>query len=459
MAFSQKLVQKQSQTFAMTQQLGQAIALLEMSAPELAQYIEAQLAENPLLAEAETESSDDTATDTPTDEPPEGDLLAESQFPSAEYPTEGQSHGGVEHFADRSITLQEHLISQMNISFKEPQELMLAQFLLENLEPTGYWNGNLWELSQRLGCTPTGLEKILVRCQSFDPSGIFARSLKECLQIQLRDQNLLTPPMERLLENLDLLAKGELPKLCQIVKVDVETLKEMVRQVRHCSPKPGLVFENTLPQVVIPDLYIVKDTSSGEWRVELNEEVLPKLLIRQSYPMPTNDHELRQYLQTCQTKANWLLKALLQRRLHMLKVGQAILSYQKEFFEEGVLRLKPLTLRQIAEIVDVHESTVSRITQHKYIQSPRGTVPMKYFFSAVVHNTWTGEQQSALQIQHLLKKLIQEESAAAPLSDEQLVQRLSQENIAVARRTVAKYRDLMKIPSAFERKRLHAKGF
>lgn len=497
MAISQKIVQKQGQALAFTAQMRQAIELLELSNIDLQTYVNQQLLENPFLEGEQQEPGKETQS-TPEIEdpnPPQAtDEVVETISAKEELYQEMSSENydnvwssdrrlssrhdrdnsalydlqKFDHIADHGLTLRDHLLSQINTDIEGEQDRLIAFALLEALDETGYLTASLEKIAQTLGADHTDIERVLKQLKRCDPVGIFANSLRECLSLQLEDLGLLDKKAKSILEYIDLFADAKITDLLRKTGCSPQDLKKIIEQLRRLDPKPGLRFQHGLVQTLISDVFVYRERPTTPdlktpWIVALNSETLPKVLVTQDYKIRAGlnlkkDKELRKYYQERMGEANWLVRALDQRAQNILKVVEEIIHQQHGFFEKGVTALKPMNLRQVADAIGVHESTVSRITQNKYMNCPRGTFELRYFFSASITNAWTGEDQSALRIQHKIQELIRGESPKKPLSDDALVLKLSEHNLDIARRTISKYRELLKIPSSYERKRRYLRG-
>ncbi len=513
MALSPKLEIRQGQTLIMTPQLMQAIKLLQMSSLDLTSYVEAEMERNPLLERADGESggegneAGDAAADTDagaTARETEGDgewLSSELSDSSRDiasrldtdlgniYPDDpgtgreqpaggaelqprdawqtgigGGGGGGapagedynLEAFVASDVSLQQHLGDQMVLAVSDPVERMIAQVMIDNLDDAGYLRLDLDETAERMGVGRDRLEAILGILQTLEPTGVFARSLAECLKLQLQERNRYDPAMAALIENIDLLARHDYAGLRAACGVDDEDLREMIAELRALDPKPGSSFGETLIQPVVPDV-IVRPARDGGWSVELNSDTLPKVLVNQTYyasvSRQARDESEKSFLTECLQTANWLTKSLDQRARTILKVASEIVRQQDAFLTEGVQYLRPLNLRTIAEAISMHESTVSRVTSNKYMATPRGIFELKYFFSAAIPSSAGGDAHSAEAVRHRIKALIDAERADDVLSDDTLVKVLKEEGIDIARRTVAKYRESLRIPSSVQRRR------
>ncbi len=494
MALAPRLDLRQSQSLVMTPQLQQAIKLLALSSLEIEAFIAEEVERNPVL---ETGSSD-AAPDVPTEEfapalhdngeRASDDLLSgdgqgtsdalDVDF-SAEtfhHDTPSDSVGGADgmlglsgsaapggldgdgpdfdSFAARDISLREHLMAQAGSSLSGRQ-LFLVQQIIEHIEPTGYVGEDLMATAHRLGVPMAEMETALSELQRFDPTGVGARNLSECLAIQAREADRYDPCMAKLIDNLDLVAKGAFDQLKRMCRVDDEDLRDMLIELRGYDPKPGCRFESENTLAVTPDIFI---TPRGEgWAIELNSANLPRILINRSYVAELGqDKATKAWLSDCMADANWLIKAMDQRQRTIVKVATEIVKQQDGFFRKGVAHLRPLTLRQVADAIDMHESTVSRVTSNKYLHCGRGLFDLKYFFSSGVQSA-DGEGASAEAVKSHIKSLIDAEGEKI-LSDDTLVDLLTAKGFDIARRTVAKYREAMGIGSSVQRRRQKKMG-
>jgi RNA polymerase sigma-54 factor len=484
----------------MTPQLQQAIRLLALSNLEIEGFIAEEIAKNPLLESggqeeaplqtAEPEETSDRVDDTQTlaqfvdgggiagdapgaDDDYDGagsqrDADSASAFGSdGALGLSGTAGGGsgealdVANLGEAEISLHDHLRSQAGTAFRE-QDLLVAIQVIEQIDETGYLTGALMDIAQRLGIPQAKVEQVLAIVQTFEPSGVGARSLSECLAIQAREANRYDPAMARLIENLDYLAKGNLGALKRICGVDDEDLADMIRELRGYDPKPGCRFDRTERiEAVIPDVFVVRRGSG--WAIELNNATLPKLIVNRSYyhelTRGKQDKTCKAWLSECLVNANWLTKALDQRARTIIKVASEIVKRQEGFFREGVAQMKPLTLRTVAEAIGMHESTVSRVTSNKYLSCDRGLFELKYFFTSGIQSAEEGgEAVSAEAVKSQIKGLIAAEGPKDVLSDDQLVELLRKKGFDIARRTVAKYREGMGIGSSVQRRRQKSFG-
>ncbi len=505
MSIAARLHLRQTQSLVMTPQLQQAIKLLQLSNLDLVAYVEQELERNPLLERAEddredgaedpggadkdggeagdsedgiTDAADVAAADHVTREGEESldseseDLWAEAGplDPPESTAFENWGPGGgtfespvgdLENRAAGGITLREHLLGQINVDLTDPVDRLIARDLVDMIDESGYLVDDPAAVAARLGCEPARVEAVVARLQRLDPPGVFARDLAECLRIQLRERDRLDPAMAALLDNLELLGRRDVAALARICGVDREDLADMVAEIRSLDPKPGLAFDAAEAQPVVPDV-IMRSRNGGGWTVELNNEVLPRVLVNQRYyarvSRAARDPEELAYLSRQLQSANWLVRSLHQRATTILKVASEIVRQQHDFFLHGVQHLKPLVLRDIAAEVEMHESTVSRVTSNKYIATPRGVFELKYFFTSAIQASGGGDAHSAEAVKDRIRTLIEAESADDVLSDDRIVTILRKEGIDIARRTVAKYREAMGIPSSIRRRRERAAG-
>ncbi len=503
MALSAKLEMRQGQQLVMTPQLQQAIRLLQLSNMELVEFVDAELERNPLLEREEQtapgKSTDEGPADGPGDtsdtgseasdetwldlrkpvEDPAGGLDADfgnvfqeasSGEPEAAGAISGLGWAGVtqrmhsgssddqslEDYVANEVSLRDHLASQLPLMVSGPVELLIGQYLIDLIDEAGYIPPHLQSLADKLGAPIELVEGVLAKLQTFDPPGIFARSLAECLALQLKEQNRYDPLMAKLLANLDLLANRNLAALKKAVGADMEELADMIQEIKRLNPKPGLKFGSVQMQPVVPDV-IVRAASDGGWHVELNADTLPRVLINRTYytriSKTAANPKDKDYLLECFQTANWLVKSLDQRARTILRVAEQIIRQQDAFFMHGVQYLRPLNLKTIAEAISMHESTVSRVTSNKYIATPRGIFELKYFFTSAIASASDGEAHSSESVRYRIKQLIEGERTEDVLSDDQIVDRLKTEGVDIARRTVAKYREALRIPSSVQRRR------
>ena len=469
----------------MTPQLQQAIKLLQLTNLELAEFVEGQLEENPFLERDERAENDRNET-AKTEERADADATADVSTLDTDYSNvdadaapstdrmAGEAgagdwssvSGGRQQLSEdydaiaqaaADITLHDHLTKQLHMATRDERQLLVGATLIDLIDDGGYLRTDLGELSARLGLAERDIRKTLRLIQGFEPSGIGARTLAECLRLQLRDQDALTPQMDLFLENIHMLGTHDLPSLRRACKFTEDDLAAHIAAIRELNPKPGLAYGRDEVQVVIPDVY-VRESADGGWKVELNQETLPRVIANERYfaRMSSKDsgHETKTFLNEQMSNANWLVKSLDQRARTILKVTLQIVKHQDAFLVEGVSKLKPLNLKTIADAIEMHESTVSRVTSNKFIHTPRGTFELKYFFTAAIAARHGDQAYSAEAIRQRIKTLIEREVPDQPLSDDRLVELLAEENVDIARRTVAKYREALKIPSSVQRRRM-----
>ncbi len=502
MALTQRLEIRQSHALVMTPQLMQAIKLLQLSNLDLAAYVEGELERNPLLertGEAESGANGDgraaertalsvrqpaepdwvasngdrttaAARERPgveLDDVPPADSDAASSRSNGEAPGgysewAGAGPGGrdgdynLEAFVSSETTLADHLAQQLSLAVADPARRMIGQYLIDLVDEAGYLAGDLALVAERLGATPAEVGAVLTILQGFDPPGVCARNLNECLAIQLRERDRFDPAMQALVAHLDLLAKRDVAALRKLCGVSEEDLTDMIVEVRQLNPKPGLAFGSTLVQPIVPDVF-VRSASAGGFSVELNSDTLPKVLVNQVYhaevAKTAKSEKDKTYLADCLQSATWLIRALDQRARTILKVSTEIVRQQDAFFSHGVQYLRPLNLKTIADAIGMHESTVSRVTANKYMATSRGIFELKYFFTSAIASANGGDAHSAEAVRHRIRQLIDAERPDQVLSDDTIVEKLREAGIDIARRTVAKYREAMRIASSVQRRR------
>ena len=504
MALSQRLEFRQTQALVMTPQLMQAIKLLQLSSLDLAAYVEGELEKNPLLerdseeeapvsgeaTEAAPEpeaagASDDWIGETMDDSlgatsrssmeealgtelenvfPDDGgEKSAPAEAPPPAYSEwSGGSAGSadddynLEAFVSAETSLADHLAEQMALAITDPARRMIGQYLIDMVDEAGYLTGDLAGVAEKLGAPLAEVEAVLAVLQTLEPSGVCARNLTECLAIQLKERDRYDPAMQALVGHLDLLAKRDFAALRRLCGVSEEDLVDMIAEIRNLNPKPGLAFGSTAVQPIVPDV-LVRMAPDGSWQVELNSDTLPKVLINQRYyaqvSKGTRSDKDKSYIADCLQTATWLVRALDQRAKTILKVSSEIVRQQDAFFAKGVQHLRPLNLKTVADAISMHESTVSRVTANKYMATPRGIFELKYFFTSAIAAAGGGEAHSAEAVRHRIRQMIDDETAAHVLSDDTIVEKLREAGVDIARRTVAKYREAMRIPSSVQRRR------
>jgi RNA polymerase sigma-54 factor len=491
MAMTPRLEMRQGQALVMTPQLQQAIKLLQLSNVELTEFVEAELERNPLLERTEpeaqdkqTEASGDAeglsfddgaihaeATDADVrDLNPDlsaGELAEAGAAPLTDWSkaSSGKSFDdlpGIEETLASDLTLGEHLDAQLTQAGLDPVDRMIGGVLIDAVDDWGYMRADVREIADRIGAEEARVLAVLKLMQGFEPTGVMARDIPECLALQLKERGRFDPAMEKLLANLDLLAKGHIERLEHVCEVERDDLMDMIAEVRALTPKPGAGFGGGVVQSVAPDVY-VRGAPDGSWVVELNTDTMPRVLMNQRYYATVSKGAKREedkaFLSECAANASWLVKSLDQRAKTILKVSREIVRQQDGFFAYGVSQLRPLNLKTVAAAIEMHESTVSRVTSNKYISCPRGLFELKYFFTASISSSDGGEAHSAEAVRHQIKSLIDGEVPTEILSDDRIVEILREKGIDIARRTVAKYRESLRIPSSVERKRKLANGF
>ena len=466
---------RQKQSVVITAQLQQAISLLTMTNIELSAYLESQAEENPFL---DCEPPVETTTELPAVVEPvdmaKGEVAADGPIRDSDYdnqfetgvievgrgtkmgPRDDEGFDPLSLQATEDLSLYAHLTAEMlKIGFSAKDQL-IAQSLIDAVELSGWLGQTVADIAASLMVAETCVETVLLRLQEIEPAGLFARDLRDCLCLQAKDRGILSADFRVLLDNLALLAEGDLKRIRKLANVSPERMSEMLRQLRALDPKPGTQFSGRSDPIQPPDL-IVTRTPDG-WKVELNHSTLPAIRVRKGYAkqmMQTGRRDLpsSNFITERIASARWLDRAIAQRNETTIRVGAAIVHQQQDFFERGVAFLKPLVLRDVADAISMHESTISRVTANLMMATPQGTFRLKDFFSAAITMDGNDEGEAATAIRHKLKKLIDSEASENPLSDDTLVKILGGTGIRIARRTVAKYREKLNIPSSFERKR------
>jgi RNA polymerase sigma-54 factor len=494
LALGARLEVRQGQGLVITPQLQQAIKLLQLSGLELDAFVEAELERNPLLAREDRDSDVEVVALDPgaeatfaADRIPESgaearlDISHEAEASPGERATGDMaagedaggaidwsrtSGGGFESDGDLAqrlsgaATLRDHLFAQLSVSGLDGARLAAAGVLIDSVDEGGYLRCDLVETAERLGCDAPFLESILGVLQGFEPTGICARDVAECLRLQLIERDRLDPAMAALVDNLDLLARRDMAALRRVCGVDDEDLREMIAEIRGLTPRPGAAFGGEPTAPVTPDV-IIREGPGGLWNVELNSDTLPRLLVDRRYfarvSAGARTEAEKVFVSDCFSQANWLLKCLDQRARTILKVASEIVRQQDGFLAYGVSHLRPLNLRTVAEAIGMHESTVSRVTSNKFVSTPRGVFELKFFFTASISSTGDGEAHSAESVRHRIRQLIDAERPGDNVhSDDRIVEILKGSGVDIARRTVAKYRESMRIPSSTDRRRMLA---
>jgi RNA polymerase sigma-54 factor len=495
----QRLEIRQGQSLVMTPQLQQAIKLLQLSNIELAEYCEQELERNPLLDRDDRESApageapeaasentigeradeglaredfskasdlDEAAHDNMYDagepraklaEGPQTSSLTDWTTVKSGNAYEGED--GLESTITAEASLKDHLENQLSIAALLPEDRMILLALIDAVDETGYLRTDLMEIAIRLGCELEDVQAVLGVLHGFEPVGVGARDLAECLALQLKARDRLDPAMDALLTRLDLVARRDISQLTALCGVDAEDIADMISEIRTLNPKPGLAFGSEPVTPVVPDVF-VREGPDGGWLIELNSDTLPRLLVNNQYygtvSRTARDKDSKNYLADCLNNANWLVKSLDQRAKTIMKVASEIVRHQDAFLTHGVRHLRPLNLRIIADAISMHESTVSRVTSNKYIATPRGLFELKYFFTASIQAMNGAESHSAEAVRDRIREMIENEEPREILSDDRIVSLLTADGVNIARRTVAKYREALRIPSSVERRRLKA---
>jgi RNA polymerase sigma-54 factor len=494
LALGARLEIRQGQGLVITPQLQQAIKLLQLSNLELEAFIEGELERNPLLARDDAEGEGAPVADSASADQPAAEVSLDSEARaeldatydeaspgeratgdapeaaadvggSVDWSRAGAGGGGFDSPPDdfeatlsREQTLPEHLHDQVAVAGLTGVQAAIASVLIDGIDEAGYLRIELADVAERLGCSEAVVEEVLAVIHGFEPTGVGARDLRECLMLQLKERNRFDPAMDALLGNLQMLARRDLDALKRVCGVDEEDLREMIAELKALTPRPGAAFGGEPAQPVVPDVY-VREGAGGLWHVELNSDTLPRLLVDQRYhsrvsAAARSDQE-KTFVSDCMAQASWLVKSLDQRARTILKVSSEIVRQQDAFLAYGVEHLRPLNLKTVADAIGMHESTVSRVTSNKYIGTPRGVFEMKFFFTSAIQSTEGGEAHSAESVRHRIRQLIDAEASERDVhSDDRIVEILKEAGVDIARRTVAKYREAMRIPSSVERRRL-----
>lgn len=481
MVLAPKLEIKQSQSLKLTPQLRQAISLLQMNNVELSEFVEQELASNPILEREDDINSQDyddnnefQETETETEEflndwdeqshfdDFASDTCGYNSFENADWSDYRQAKAHIDaddnfdYISERvkaEKSLYDIIKEQIDLYFVSGSDRLLAAILFERLDPSGYFTADIGELAEKLKVSDERLQSILAKMKNFEPAGIFAQNLAECLKIQLRDGNRLSLAMEKLLDNLVLVADKKWNELEKICGCSLEQIMSMIKQIKELNPKPAADFAGEFNTNIIPDV-IVRRNARGEYHVELNQMTLPKLLINHRYYAEMKkDRKAARYLKDNMSKASFLIRAMHSRATSVLRIAEEIVLRQYQFLEYGVDKLRSMTLRDVAQALDLSESTVSRASANKYIATPSGTFEFKYFFSNAAGSYLGDDGTSTMVVKNKIKKIIEKENPKHIMSDEKIVELLENDGIKIARRTVAKYREALGIPTSAERKR------
>ncbi len=496
MALSARLNMRQSQSMVMTPQLLQSIRLLQLTHAELQLFVAEQVERNPLLevgdtapvsiavepvvdeavfdrretadaptAESMADTFDSSVENLYPDDPGRGDGPGTMHDKPGEAPMRGQGNGAetsesnwsIEDFATTARTLREIVAEQVPLALRHRGDRIIAMELADLLDERGYLEADLDDVAERLDCERADIEAVLGVLQTFDPPGIFARDLAECLRLQCARRDRLDPAMEALLANLPLLARRDFRALSRICAVDETDLIDMLEEIRRLDPHPGLAYAGSGNEGIVHDVDVFP-APDGSWHIELNDEVLPKVLVDRTYHATVTagrlDDEGKAFMSQCLQDANWLERALDQRATTILKVAAEIVRQQDAFLVHGVSRLRPMTMRSVADAISMHESTVSRVSANKYMLTPRGLFEFRYFFTVAITGTGPGsEDHSSESVRQRIREMIDAEVPSQVLSDDAIVERLATEGVEIARRTVAKYREAMGLSSSVQRRR------
>jgi RNA polymerase sigma-54 factor len=475
MAISQKLHTKLVQKLILTPSLQQAIKLLPMSTLELRDLLTQEMVENPMLEEVpveDTQAAEQQTTEEKPESKPEaqktdswddadyqyffGEYLDDGYRPKA--PQEVRELPPIENTLSTSSSLSDHLLWQLSLQSDAGTLREIGEAIIGNLNDDGYLVASLDELAAMGPWSIEQVEHALRVMQAFDPVGVAARDLQECMMLQLRHLGLEGTPAERIVtEHLRALQNHQIPEISRKLGMSIEDLKEHVEVIRHLDPKPGLRFNPTPSQYVTPDVFVEK--IDDEYIVFLNEDGLPQMRISPTYRRlldkdGNHGEETRAYVRDKFNAARWLIKSVQQRQNTIYKVARSIVNFQREFLDQGIEHLRPLVLRDVANDIGMHESTVSRVVTNKYMHTPQGVFEMKYFFHSGISSSH-GESVSSVTIKQRIKKIIESEDAKKPLSDSKIVSILQREGLVLARRTIAKYREELKIPTSNQRKVLY----
>ncbi|MEE2695009.1 MAG: RNA polymerase factor sigma-54 [Pseudomonadota bacterium] len=478
MQISQNLKLKQSQSLVMTPQLQQAIKLLQLNNLELTNLVNKELEENPFL-ENESNSLDDQENtneektndldesfengESVADEPQNDDYENRWDTDSSiEYTNQRNTSditnpgSVIEQTLTNTVSIKSILRGQAELEFENDKDRKISEILIDYIDENGWILEKMEEISNFSGFKLEDIHNVLKKMQTFEPNGVFARNLKECLKIQLRNNNQLDSEKEIIIENLELLGSGDLRGLQKLTNLKEESLRSQIKLIRSLNPKPGRKYDDEKDIISHPDVIVSKNNK--DWTVELNQGTLPKVTVNEEYAKEIEKLKCgesdKKFISESLNSARWLLKAIQQRNITTLKISSEIVNQQKLFFEKGKKFLKPMVLKDVAKKINMHESTVSRVTSDKLMLTPRGIFEMKLFFSASINSTNKGENHSAESVRESLKKLISNEPINNPLSDEMLVEKLQSEGIELARRTVAKYRELLNIPASSVRRKI-----
>ncbi|WP_245983656.1 RNA polymerase factor sigma-54 [Ammoniphilus oxalaticus] len=450
--------QEQSMKLAMTAELRQAIAILQLSAADLVDFIHQQMNENPALEPIHIEltSREDLSEHLSETNFEWSDYIrarAQGDYSASAVRSIDNEFDPLERVADQTQSLESELLGQLaGIQSLDARLQTVCACLVGNLDEKGYLDLTVEQLAVACQVELKEARKALGIVQSLEPHGIGARNLKECLMIQLSVKGMGESLAYQIVKNhIQALADGKMQQIATSLKVSLQQVQAAIDQIRDLDPRPGLRYERFISHYIIPDVFV--DRAANEWIISVNDRFAAHLKISENYrTISRQEQEVRHYMREKLRDARWLIKSIEQRNLTLYRVTEAIVHTQRSFFEKGVAFLKPMTLKEIAEVIGAHESTVSRATDHKYAQTPRGIFPLKYFFSSGV-STIRGEMTSSESVKAKLSAWIKKEDGSRPLSDQKLSDRLNAEGISISRRTVAKYREQLGILPSAKRKR------
>lgn len=456
MKLGYNLTLEQAQKLIMTPELRQAIELLQFTSLELNEYLEDKMEENPLLEMVEAKDNNEDIDEYSKDEIDWKEVI--ENYDDISYKPQNEKEKReytYENFVSYSPSLKEHLLFQLRLTLMSEKEIEIGEILVDYIDENGYFKGSTEQIGKELDVEMEVVERILGTIQTFDPLGVGARNLQECLSIQLKYKNIDDPNVYKIVDNyLEDIAQNRLSKISKELEIDLKNVQNICDLIRTLEPKPGRIYSGGNEEVkyIIPD--VILREINGEYFILLNDVTAPRLNINKYYReliTKSDNSNISTYLTEKLNSAMWIIKSIEQRRMTIYNVVNSILKFQKDFFAKGEKALKPLTLKEVAEDIDVHESTVSRATNGKYIQTPQGLFELKYFFSSGVSSN-KGDI-SATSIKAIMKDLIEKEDKRKPLSDQKIANILKEKGISISRRTVAKYRDELDIPSSTLRRR------
>lgn len=445
---TQNLRQEIKQSLKLNANLTQSIKALQLSSEELEEFIEEKILENPFLERSDTTIIEENNYTN----------ISEGRANTRNYES---SNDDSFKFIESKISLKDHVLSQINSIFDNEVDLIIARFLTDYLADNGYLIIDKDEISKFLKIDQNKLQNIIAKLQTLDPSGIFAENLTECMNIQLIDKNLFDDKFQKITENLELIASGELQKLVKLTSLTKEALIERINIIKKLDPKPGRNFSNELIIPKTPDVEI-KISEENQLVISTTKSAYRTVRISNEYnnaEITKVKEEDKKYISEKMKEANTIVKSVEMRKKTIIKVAEVLIKEQEDFFKRGVMYLKPLTLAKVAEAIGHDESTVSRATSNKYIETPYGIMDMKFFFSSGVKSKYSSSDVSSTKVKEIIKSLIQDEDHSKPLSDDDISAMLKNLSIIAARRTVAKYRDALKIPTSQKRKREYKMQF